>query len=126
MLVSAGVYPVNRHRGWMGVPRGRGLDETSRLPGARIKLRVAIGFPAQVGKSRALKRSVRPRQVTEQGKGSACDSDRITPAGKSSLSPRSTPRTISLFAQNHHTSSHVITHHHTSSHILTSQPNNYI
>lgn len=33
-----------------------------------------------------MKRSVRPRLVTEQGKGSAEDSDRITSAGKSSLS----------------------------------------
>ncbi len=42
----AGVHPVNRHRGCMEVIRGRGLDEISRLPGARIKLRVAIGFSA--------------------------------------------------------------------------------
>ena len=45
----AWVHPVNWHRGWMGTPRGRGLDEISRLPGARIKLWVAIGFSAQAG-----------------------------------------------------------------------------
>lgn len=42
----AWVYPVIWLRGWMGLIRGRGLAETSRLPGARIKLRVAIGFSA--------------------------------------------------------------------------------
>lgn len=42
----AGVYPVTRLRGWMEVIRGRGPDEIFRLPGARIKLRVAIGFLA--------------------------------------------------------------------------------
>lgn len=41
-MVSAWVYPVNWHRGWMGVKRSRGLAETSRLPGARIKFRVTI------------------------------------------------------------------------------------
>lgn len=45
----AGVYPVTRLRGWMEVIRGRGPDEIFRLPGARIKLRVAIGFLAQAG-----------------------------------------------------------------------------
>lgn len=39
----AWVYPVTWLRGCMEVIRGRGLTETSRLPGARIKLRVAIG-----------------------------------------------------------------------------------
>ena len=67
----AGVHPVNRHRGCMEVINGRGLDETSRLPGARIKLRVAIVFLAQARDSRALKRSARPRLATEQGEGSA-------------------------------------------------------
>jgi len=70
-LLVAWVHPVNWLRGCMGVPRGRGLAETSRLPGARIKLRVAIGTSPQGGVSRALKRVVRPRQVTEQGKDSA-------------------------------------------------------
>ena len=45
-MTIAGVHPVNRHRGCMEVIKGRGLDETSRLPGARIKLRVAIVFLA--------------------------------------------------------------------------------
>ena len=42
-LAIAGVHPVNRHRGCMGVMRGRGLAEIFRLPGARIKFWVAIG-----------------------------------------------------------------------------------
>jgi energy-coupling factor transporter transmembrane protein EcfT len=47
--------------------------------------------------SRALKRTVRPRLETEQGKGSACNSDWITAAGKPSLSHRINFRTITLF-----------------------------
>ena len=70
-MYTAWVYPVMRLRGCMAVVRGRGLDEICRLPGARIKFRVAIGFLAQAEGSRALKRSVCPRLVTEQGKGSA-------------------------------------------------------
>lgn len=47
--------------------------------------------------SRALKRSVRPRLATEQGKGSACNSDWITAAGKSSQSHDIKVRTTILF-----------------------------
>lgn len=46
VLASAWVYPVNWLRGCMEVMRGRGLAEISRLPGARIKFRVAIGLSA--------------------------------------------------------------------------------
>lgn len=70
-LYIAWVYPVIWLRGWMSMIRGRGLAEIFRLPGAHIKLRVAIDFLTQVEGSRALKRSVCPRLVTEQGKGSA-------------------------------------------------------
>lgn len=49
--------------------------------------------------SRALKRTVRPRLETEQGKGSACNSDWITAAGKPSLSHRINFRTITYFLQ---------------------------
>ena len=41
-MTIAGVHPVNRHRGCMEVIRGWGPVEIPRLPGARIKLRVAI------------------------------------------------------------------------------------
>mgnify|MGYP006869347201 CR=1 FL=1 len=49
--------------------------------------------------SRALKRTVRPRLETEQGKGSACNSDWITAAGKPSLSHRINFRTITFLSQ---------------------------
>lgn len=67
-LSIAWVYPVIWHRGWMDMIRGRELAEIFRLPGAHIKLRVAIGSLTQVEGSRALKRVVSPRLVTEQGK----------------------------------------------------------
>ena len=48
-LYIAWVYPVIWHSGCMSMMRGRELAEIFRLPGAHIKLRVAIGFFAQAG-----------------------------------------------------------------------------
>ncbi len=73
---------------------GREPAETFRLPVALSKPLVAIVSLPQDGGTRALKKPVRPRLGTEQGKGFAFGSGRITAAGGSGLSRTAQCKTL--------------------------------
>ena len=82
---------------------GRGPAEVCRLPVALSKLLVDIVLLSQGERSRPLKKPGCPRLETEQGKGFALSSGRITTAGGSGLSRGWKCRTTIFLSTNYPT-----------------------